>query len=173
MKKNENRPQDTGRENPQDRRDNPQGSRRDQDMGRNPQDTRQQGSKQGTQGTGKNPQGSERLQGSQQQGKEGSTRTNPQGSGRSQQSGSTQGARNTGGTQGQRGQGSRSVEERLQGNWDSYKGRLREDYGDLTDEDLQYERGKESDLLGRIERRTGMNRDQFNDWMDSQEDDEQ
>ena len=175
MKKNENRPQDTGRSNPQEKRDNPQGSRRDQDTGRSPQDTRREGSEQDFGGE-KNPQGTERSsnQPGSQQGNQGTSRTNPQGTQRgTTQSSSTQGTKREGqqGTQGSRSQGSRSgsVEERLQGNWSTYKDRLQEDYDDLTDEDLQYEQGKESDLMGRIEKRTGMNRDQFSDWMDSQE----
>lgn len=43
-------------------------------------------------------------------------------------------------------------------NWDEKKKRLQRDYPDLTDKDLSYVKGKETELFGRIERRLGISR---------------
>lgn len=48
----------------------------------------------------------------------------------------------------------------LKGNWNITKGKLKQKYADLTDDDLRYEEGKEDELLGRIQRRMGMTRDE-------------
>jgi len=43
----------------------------------------------------------------------------------------------------------------LKGNWNELKGKLKQKYGNLTDEDLAYAEGKEDELLGRIQKKTG------------------
>ncbi len=43
----------------------------------------------------------------------------------------------------------------LKGNWNVVKGKLKQAYGDLTDDDLTYTEGKEDELVGRIQRRVG------------------
>lgn len=43
----------------------------------------------------------------------------------------------------------------LKGNWNIIKGKLKQQFSNLTDDDLQYIEGKEDELLGRIQRRTG------------------
>jgi uncharacterized protein YjbJ (UPF0337 family) len=43
----------------------------------------------------------------------------------------------------------------LKGNWNELKGKLKQKYGDLTDEDLAYVEGKEDELLGRLQKKTG------------------
>ena len=45
------------------------------------------------------------------------------------------------------------------GNWNIIKGKLKQRWARLTDDDLQYVEGKESELIGRIQRRTGESRD--------------
>lgn len=46
----------------------------------------------------------------------------------------------------------------LKGNWNIMKGRLRQKFANLTDDDLAYVEGQEEELLGRIQRRTGKSR---------------
>jgi len=46
-------------------------------------------------------------------------------------------------------------ELQIKGNWNVLKGKLKQKYGDLTDEDLTYVEGQEDELLGRIQKRTG------------------
>ena len=43
----------------------------------------------------------------------------------------------------------------LKGNWNIIKGKLKQKYANLTDDDLQYIEGKEDELIGRIQKRTG------------------
>lgn len=47
------------------------------------------------------------------------------------------------------------------GNWNIIKGKLKQKYADLTDNDLDYVEGKQEELLGRIQKRTGMTREQL------------
>jgi uncharacterized protein YjbJ (UPF0337 family) len=43
----------------------------------------------------------------------------------------------------------------IKGNWNEIKGRLKQKYAQLTDDDLTFEEGKEDEVLGRIQKRTG------------------
>ena len=46
-------------------------------------------------------------------------------------------------------------QEEIKGNWNELKGKLKQEYGDLTDDDLTYEEGKEDEMWGRIEKKVG------------------
>ena len=48
----------------------------------------------------------------------------------------------------------------LKGDWNIVKGKLKQKYAQLTDDDLRYVEGKEEELLGRIQKRTGKTRDE-------------
>lgn len=48
----------------------------------------------------------------------------------------------------------------LKGNWNIVKGKLKQKYADLTDDDLQYIEGKEDELVGRIQKRTGRSKEE-------------
>ena len=43
----------------------------------------------------------------------------------------------------------------IQGNWDEFKGKLKQKYADLTDDDLTYEEGKDDEMWGRLEQKIG------------------
>jgi uncharacterized protein YjbJ (UPF0337 family) len=43
----------------------------------------------------------------------------------------------------------------IKGDWNIAKGKLKQRYGQLTDNDLQYQEGMEDELVGRIQKRTG------------------
>jgi uncharacterized protein YjbJ (UPF0337 family) len=43
----------------------------------------------------------------------------------------------------------------LKGNWNIIKGKLKQAYGELTDDDLKYVEGQEDELVGRIQKRIG------------------
>ena len=45
------------------------------------------------------------------------------------------------------------------GNWNIAKGMLKQKWAQLTDDDLQYVEGKEDELIGRIQKRTGQTKD--------------
>lgn len=50
---------------------------------------------------------------------------------------------------------------RLKGSWNELKGKLKQEYGKLTDDDLTYVEGKEDELLGRLQQKTGKARDEL------------
>lgn len=50
----------------------------------------------------------------------------------------------------------------LKGNWNELKGKLKQKYADLTDDDLLYEEGKEDELYGRIQQKVGATKDEVN-----------
>jgi uncharacterized protein YjbJ (UPF0337 family) len=47
----------------------------------------------------------------------------------------------------------------LKGNWNVVKGKLKQKWGSLTDDDLHFVEGQEEELIGRIQRRTGQKRE--------------
>lgn len=47
----------------------------------------------------------------------------------------------------------------IKGNWNELKGKIKQKYGQLTDEDLAYAEGKEDELLGRLQKKTGKTKD--------------
>ncbi len=57
---------------------------------------------------------------------------------------------------------------RFKGNWNELKGRAKQEWGDLTDDDLTYVEGKEDELLGRIQQKTGKTRDEVRNWFNTE-----
>ena len=49
----------------------------------------------------------------------------------------------------------------IKGNWNEVKGKLKQKYADLTDDDLTFAEGKEDELLGRLQRRLGKSKDEL------------
>jgi uncharacterized protein YjbJ (UPF0337 family) len=47
----------------------------------------------------------------------------------------------------------------VKGNWNEVKGKLKQKYGQLTDQDLMFAEGKEDELLGRLQKRLGKSQD--------------
>lgn len=43
----------------------------------------------------------------------------------------------------------------LKGNWDEFKGKLKQKYAELTDDDLKYEEGKDDEMWGKLEQKLG------------------
>ncbi len=56
---------------------------------------------------------------------------------------------------------------KLKGLWNEVKGKAKQAYADLTDDDLLYEEGKEDELVGRLQKKTGKTRDQVVDWLNN------
>jgi uncharacterized protein YjbJ (UPF0337 family) len=46
----------------------------------------------------------------------------------------------------------------IKGDWNITKGKLKQKWAQLTDSDLQYAEGKQDELIGRIQKRTGETR---------------
>lgn len=55
----------------------------------------------------------------------------------------------------------------LKGKWNEWKGKVKQSYADLTDDDLTYEEGKDDELLGRLQTKTGKTRDDLVKWLKS------
>lgn len=47
----------------------------------------------------------------------------------------------------------------VKGNWNVVKGKLKQKWASLTDDDLRYVEGAEEELIGRIQKRTGQQRE--------------
>lgn len=43
----------------------------------------------------------------------------------------------------------------IKGNWNELKGKLKQKYADLTDDDLLYVEGKEDELYGKLQQKLG------------------
>ncbi len=55
----------------------------------------------------------------------------------------------------------------IKGNWNELKGKVKQRWGNLTDDDLQYTEGKEDELVGRIQQKTGSTREEVINYLKS------
>lgn len=59
-------------------------------------------------------------------------------------------------------------EDQVKGNWKQFKGKMKEQWGKLTDDDFDVAEGKRDQLAGRIQERYGVNKEeadkQLDDW---------
>jgi uncharacterized protein YjbJ (UPF0337 family) len=66
--------------------------------------------------------------------------------------------------------------DRVEGNWKQFAGKAREKWGKLTDSDWQTIGGKKDQLVGRIQERYGIAKDEASreadDWINSMPDEE-
>ena len=51
-------------------------------------------------------------------------------------------------------------QDQIEGNWTQFKGQVKEQWGKLTDDDLDIIAGKRDQLLGRIQERHGIAREE-------------
>ena len=62
-------------------------------------------------------------------------------------------------------------QDRIEGSWKQVKGKVKEQWGKLTDDDLTLIDGKREQLEGKLQERYGMAKDQaqqhIDDWLDS------
>lgn len=59
-----------------------------------------------------------------------------------------------------------ATSDKIKGNWNQLKGKVKQEYGELTDDDLVYQEGKEDELLGRIQEKTGKAKDEIKSFID-------
>ena len=57
--------------------------------------------------------------------------------------------------------------DKVKGNWNIAKGKIKQEWGELSDDDLDYQEGKEDELIGRIQKRTGESKERVNDFLDN------
>jgi len=56
--------------------------------------------------------------------------------------------------------------DQLEGKWKQVKGKFKQAYGDITDDDLYYSEGKFDEMLGRLQEKTGKSKEQLKDEID-------
>lgn len=52
---------------------------------------------------------------------------------------------------------------KIKGNWNELKGKLKQKYAKLTDDDLMFVEGKENELVGRLEKRLAKSKEEVSD----------
>lgn len=57
-----------------------------------------------------------------------------------------------------------SSELRTRGNWNEIKGEAKQKWGNLTDDDLAYEEGKQDEWFGNLQHKTGDTLDDIKAW---------
>ena len=57
--------------------------------------------------------------------------------------------------------------DKLKGNWNEIKGKMKQEYAQLTDNDLMYQEGKEDEWLGEIQQKVGKTKQEVKDFIDS------
>ncbi|MGV3663162.1 MAG: CsbD family protein [Prosthecobacter sp.] len=55
----------------------------------------------------------------------------------------------------------------MKGTWNQVKGSLKQKYAQLTDDDLLFEEGKEEEVIGRIQKRTGESKENIRSFISS------
>ena len=55
-----------------------------------------------------------------------------------------------------------SMNDKINGNWNELKGMLKQEYAQLTDNDLLYVEGMEDELHGRLQKSLGKTKDDVN-----------
>lgn len=51
------------------------------------------------------------------------------------------------------------------GNWNILKGKLKQKWANLTDDDLEFTEGKADEVIGRIQKRTGQSQEEIKRFM--------
>ena len=54
----------------------------------------------------------------------------------------------------------------IEGNWNEMKGKLKQKYADLTDDDLMYEEGKEDEMWGKLQQKLGKTEKEIKSMLD-------
>lgn len=49
----------------------------------------------------------------------------------------------------------------IKGNWNEMKGKLKQKFSELTDDDLTFTEGKEDELIGRLQKKLGKTKDEI------------
>jgi uncharacterized protein YjbJ (UPF0337 family) len=56
--------------------------------------------------------------------------------------------------------------QKVQGNWNELKGKAKQQYAGLTDDDLLYDEGKDDEFLGKLQKKIGKTKEQVIEWID-------
>jgi len=53
----------------------------------------------------------------------------------------------------------------IKGKWNEWKGKLKQKYGELSEDDLTYDEGKDDEFWGRLQQKTGKAKDDLIKWL--------
>lgn len=56
--------------------------------------------------------------------------------------------------------------QQIKGSWNEFKGKIKQKYADLTDDDLMYEEGQEDEFFGRLQKKLGKTKEQIKQEVD-------
>lgn len=59
-----------------------------------------------------------------------------------------------------------ALQDKIKGNWNQMKGNLKQKWAELTDDELLYEEGKEDEMIGKIQKKTGESKEAINKFID-------
>lgn len=62
------------------------------------------------------------------------------------------------------------AEDRAKGGWNEFKGKLKQAWADLTDDDFTYADGKKDEMYGRLQQKTGKTKQELHDMMNYRDD---
>ena len=57
--------------------------------------------------------------------------------------------------------------DKIRGDWNQVKGKAKQEYGELTDDDLKYQEGKHDEFVGNLQKKLGKSKQEVKDWIDS------
>lgn len=60
-----------------------------------------------------------------------------------------------------------AFEDKVKGNWNEIKGKIKQEYAEVTDDDLLYAEGQEDQLIGNIQKKTGKAKEEVKSFIDS------
>lgn len=55
----------------------------------------------------------------------------------------------------------------IKGDWNEMKGKMKQAHADLTDDDLEYQEGKDDEFFGRLQQKLGKTKDDVVAWIRS------
>ncbi len=55
----------------------------------------------------------------------------------------------------------------FKGDWNVLKGKMKAAHGDLTDDDIEYQDGKDDEFFGRLQKKLGKTKDEVVEWIRS------
>lgn len=60
-----------------------------------------------------------------------------------------------------------AIEDKIKGNWNVIKGKIKQEYGEITDNDLTYTEGQEDELIGRLQKKMGKTKEEVKEFIDN------
>jgi len=60
-----------------------------------------------------------------------------------------------------------ALSDKIKGNWKQNQGKIKEEYGEATGNEVAYQEGQEDQLLGQLQEKMGKTKQEVKDWIDS------